>query len=465
VYTADGDLAKALDLQTEALSLREASGSPSGIAASLENIGTVLGRMGRFTGGRRNLERSLEMREEMGERKNAAASHLALAGLDRLVRHYADAEAHVQRALGVARELEARDLERAAYLELSRIRESRGDAVGALEAYRQWNALDEAIDSEARARYVAALQAEYEAEGSRREIARLTSEAALARAAAQRRGAFLVAGLLTGLVAFLLYRRRAFADLQQRLTREVEARTAELTRANDRLQELSLTDTLTGLRNRRYLFQSIESDLGVSRRAYHEALVTGRALDTADIVFYLLDMDDFKSVNDEHGHAAGDQVLIRVARILENAAGRASDVVVRWGGEEFLILSRQVDRAGAAVFAQRVRERISGAEFDVGDGVRVRRTCSVGFATFPLVPARPEEGTWEQVVGLADAAAYLAKRSGRDAWAGVSVEADHVPRGLTSDPDTLRAAVAAGTVRMVTSLDEEGRTLVWDGGG
>ncbi len=196
----------------------------------------------------------------------------------------------------------------------------------------------------------------------------------------------------------------------------------------------------------------------MSRRAYREARLTGGLPDASDVVFYLLDMDDFKSVNDDHGHAAGDQVLIQVGQILEDV-GRASDVVIRWGGEEFLILSRQVDRAGAAVFAQRVRERIAQAGFDLGDGLRIHRTCSVGFAAYPLIPGSPDEGSWEHVVGLADAAAYLAKRSGRDAWVGVSVNSAHLPEGLTADLEGLQEAVEAGTLRLTTSLEAEGRAV------
>jgi diguanylate cyclase (GGDEF)-like protein len=462
VYTQEDSLQKALDLQTEALAIRQELGNASGIAVSLENIGSILTSMGRYPEARRQLERSLVMREEMGELKNTASSLLNLAALERLLGRFEEAGANVDRALDIARQIEASDVERSAYLELSRLRERWGDPAGALEAFRRWDELDDSLSSEARGRYVAALEAEYQAERSRREIARLTSEASLARATAERRGAAIVVGFLLALVAFLLYRRRAATQLQRRLAWEVEARTAELTRANDRLQEISLTDTLTGLRNRRYLFESIEGDLAVSLRAHREALESGTAADASDVVFYVLDMDDFKSVNDEYGHAAGDQVLVQVARVLEDA-GRASDVVIRWGGEEFLILSRQVDRAGAAVFAQRVRERISRTEFGAGGGVPIRRTCSVGFAPYPLLPDRPEFGSWEQVVGLADAAAYLAKRSGRDAWVGISMESPELRPGRPMDMEVIQAAVEDGALRLTTSLDAEGRELCWNG--
>jgi len=78
-----------------------------------------------------------------------------------------------------------------------------------------------------------------------------------------------------------------------------------------------------------------------------------------------------------------------------------------------------------------------------------------------LVPRRPERGTWEQVVSLADSAAYLAKRSGRNAWVGLSAEGVNVPEWGGLDSDAIRSAVEAGTLRLTSSLDAAGRAIVW----
>ncbi len=318
------------------------------------------------------------------------------------------------------------------------------------------DAVDDSLFSVARQQRAPALDAAFQADQAQREIERLRAEAQLAASTAQRRTAQLVAAILLALVLILLYGRHVAKGLQRELETQVSARTAELSEANQRLSDLSLTDSLTGLRNRRYLFQTIESELAVSLRAYRDSRRTGDMPESSDLVFYLLDIDDFKSVNDEHGHAAGDRVLEQVARVLEQT-GRASDTVVRWGGEEFLILSRQVDRRGAAVFAQRVRDAVRDHVFVAEEGVTLRRTCSVGFAPFPFVTRDPRAVSWDQVVRLADQAAYLAKRSGRDAWVGVHANDATPPEAVRGDPATLELLVAEGVLDVISSMDAETR--------
>ena len=443
VYKGSGELTRALEARNEALSIREGLDSPSGLAFSEASIGDILVGRGRSGEARPHLMRALSTRRELGEPKNMASGLLGLARLERAEGDWASAEA-------------AADVERSAWLELSLARERRHDYRGAPEAFRSWNAVDDSLFGIARAQRVAVLNAEFQADHVHQEMERLRAEAELARSQAQRRSAQLVAAILLGLVILLLYGRHVAKRVQRELEAKVSARTAELSEANQRLQDLSLTDSLTGLRNRRYLFQTIESELAVSLRAYRDSGRTGDTPESSDIVFYLLDVDDFKSVNDEHGHAAGDRVLEQVARVLEET-GRASDVVVRWGGEEFLILSRQVDRAGAAVFAQRVRDAVREHVFVADEGVTLRRTCSVGFAPFPFVQRDPRAVSWDQVVRLADQAAYLAKRSGRDAWVGVHANDRTPPEAVRGDAATLELLVAEGVLDLVSSMDPETR--------
>lgn len=459
VYVALGDLPGALSKQEEALSLREELGSRPGVAFSEESIGNILMGMGRLSDAGVHLRRALAIREELGERKNTAASLVSLARLHRTAKEFDSAEANAQAAASLADSLNALDVQRAAFEELWHLREERGDYPGALEAFRRWNALDDSLFNANRAQRIAALDSEYRSEQQQREIERLRAETQLAVSTAQRRGALLLAVLLLGLVVALLYGRHVSKRLQGDLKQQVEERTQALQDANARLQDLSLTDLLTGLRNRRYLFQTVESDLAVALRAHRDAEREGVPVEGADVVFYLLDLDDFKSVNDDFGHAAGDRVLEQVARVLEQTC-RASDVVVRWGGEEFLILSRGVDRAGAAVFAQRVRDAIRDHVFVAGEGLTLRRTCSVGFAPYPFVPRDPRAVSWDQVVGMADQAAYIAKRSGRDAWVGIMATDDTPPELVRGDAATVAMMTTEGVLEVLTSLFREGRKLV-----
>jgi diguanylate cyclase (GGDEF)-like protein len=140
----------------------------------------------------------------------------------------------------------------------------------------------------------------------------------------------------------------------------------------------------------------------------------------ADLLFFLIDVDLFKQVNDDHGHAAGDTVLIamgeRLARVFRDA-----DHVVRWGGEEFLIIARHTTRRRAAELAERARAAVAAHEFELPDGKRHRLTCSIGYAAFPMQPRHPRAAGWSDAVALADFALYAVKRGGRDAWAGVDI--------------------------------------------
>jgi len=92
---------------------------------------------------------------------------------------------------------------------------------------------------------------------------------------------------------------------------------------------------------------------------------------------------------------------------------------VRWGGEEFLVVARETSRGRAAELAERARQAIAAQPFDLGGGVRLTLTCSVGFVAFPLCTELPRALDWRAAVDLADTALYQAKKNGRDAWAGL----------------------------------------------
>jgi diguanylate cyclase (GGDEF)-like protein len=149
---------------------------------------------------------------------------------------------------------------------------------------------------------------------------------------------------------------------QSELKRLVRERTAELEtlavalqRESAALEEASLTDPLTGLRNRRFLTQHIEADAALAVREYESHFHYGAKLrDEAGLIFFLFDIDEFKQVNDRYGHAAGDAVIRQMsARLI--AIFRDTDYLVRWGGEEFLVVARATPRSHAADLAERAR--------------------------------------------------------------------------------------------------------------
>lgn len=217
---------------------------------------------------------------------------------------------------------------------------------------------------------------------------------------------------------------RRYVTLEESRRRVLEAlvlkRTQELENANRALQDQTITDPLTGLRNRRFLqFQMPEEAAQAQRR--HRLLTISRAerLDlNIDLLFMMVDIDHFKEVNDLFGHAAGDRVLIQVADILLTCI-RDTDSAVRWGGEEFLVLARNSSRRESTILVERVRSAIALHPFDIGEGRTLHRTCSVGYTCFPFIPEEPASLDWERVVEIADQCLYAAKQGGRDAWVGV----------------------------------------------
>jgi diguanylate cyclase (GGDEF)-like protein len=166
------------------------------------------------------------------------------------------------------------------------------------------------------------------------------------------------------------------------------------------LEKESITDSLTGLYNRRYLDRRLEEEFSRSRR-YRTPLS-----------ILLVDIDHFKSVNDTHGHQAGDLVLSYLAKLTLNAV-RTSDIAARYGGEELLVIAPNTAESAAGALAERLRQHIENHELvltrDPGNRQIVRITVSVGVA---VVDGEMENA--QQLVQQADEALYRAKKEGRN---------------------------------------------------
>jgi diguanylate cyclase (GGDEF)-like protein len=163
-----------------------------------------------------------------------------------------------------------------------------------------------------------------------------------------------------------------------------------------RAEALSVTDDLTQLYNSRYLKQ-------VLRREVKRASRSGRPL---SLLF--IDLDGFKAVNDTHGHLTGSQTLVEAAAVIRRSA-RETDVVARFGGDEFSLILPDTGSEGAAAVADRVCERVDEHRFLAVEGLEIHLTVSVGVATLPDVAASAEE-----LVRAADLAMYRVKASGKN---------------------------------------------------
>jgi len=161
-------------------------------------------------------------------------------------------------------------------------------------------------------------------------------------------------------------------------------------------QYLAITDDLTGLYNHRFFKQKIREEITRARRFGSE------------LTLLMLDMDDFKKINDTCGHPAGDRVLKEVAAIIRNTV-RETDIPFRYGGEEFSVLLPQTGSQGAMEVAERLRQAIEAFSFPCSAGIVIQTTVSIGIATFPN-----DAANWSELVTIADSAMYRAKLEGKN---------------------------------------------------
>jgi diguanylate cyclase (GGDEF)-like protein len=395
------EFAAALDAARRSLAQARKIGDPKLDAASRANMGFSLLGLGRIAEGKRLTDEALAEYERTG----------ATADIADLVNEY------------------GRDLERI------------GDYEGALKLYHREQALKDEIAQETQMRALLEVQEKYEAEKRNREINLLNREnhlktAELANTVLEQRVWWSLAGLfaLSFIVVAVLYRKlRSTNDL--------------LAQKNTELAIQSTRDPLTGLYNRRYFqnFISAEDARGERRR---------RADDHTVRALLLIDIDHFKETNDRFGHALGDAVLIAVAGRLRSTL-RESDMIVRWGGEEFLVLATiYEDRVDD--LATRILHTIS-AEPIILDGKVIRTTASIGYVPVPLPPgeiALP----WDKAIGVVDMALYMAKVHGRNRAYGIRRLVRSDAEGVAAMERDLEYASKAGVVEMIIVYGPYGST-------
>lgn len=196
--------------------------------------------------------------------------------------------------------------------------------------------------------------------------------------------------------------------LFQEMETQIAARTLELNRLveetkrlKDHYASISMLDHLTGLHNRRYFYEKAEQVL-----AHHKRYQSPFCL-------LVMDIDHFKSINDRYGHAFGDEVLIKVAETLRQQV-RNTDVLVRFGGEEFVVIFTNTSNDNGYNFAERLRTAIKSLSWEFS-GQSVKITISIGLHyTQPELPADAAETDIDDIIHCADLALYSAKATGRD---------------------------------------------------
>jgi diguanylate cyclase (GGDEF)-like protein len=330
-----------------------------------------------------------DLRKERTLMHNAMLAQLALGRVDEAKAQLPHVLALWERDTGLG--------QRASTLrEIGDALEKAGDTAGAIEMFHKEDALQEQVRAANKKAAEAEMRRRFDQEAQQRRIELLARDNQLKTAELGNqtltRHLWMFAGVafvLMGVLALLAYLR------MRELNRKLVQHEALLRAHSER-------DALTGLANRRQFREVMR--LRGGERSFQGALL-------------MVDVDHFKDINDRHGHAAGDRVLVEVARRL-GAAVRGNDLVARWGGEEFLVFAPGVVGHELDQLAERLRAAMCDKPIVIDSGGPLEATVSIGYAAFPL-PASHVPVSWEQAVNLADLSLYTAKNNGRNCAVGI----------------------------------------------
>lgn len=475
-YYGAGQLERARQLSNEALAMASEVADWVGLGRAHNTAGIVLDGLGDHEGQRFHFEQAIACAGRAGSKRDEARYLANMADFYLKKGEHRTALLHAQRALPLARELRDPDSELVAlanigfahiamqhlplgkrfvaqaiaidegrgamagaastWLELGSYLEKAGDLRGAVAAYHKHRKLMAGVLRADEQKAILAMQEQYDAEQRNRSLALLQREQQIKAEQLRRRDLEQLLWAMAGGVSLLSF------GVIVALLRRVRQANRMLSASNQVLRQHGERDPLTGLSNRR-AFQA-----EMKRRAAH-----GRLRGT----FYLIDVDHFKQINDHHGHAVGDAVLVDVAQRLR-ATLRDDDLIVRWGGEEFLVLVQDLGSDHVDALAGRMLAALEDRPVEV-QSRRVAVTASIGFATFPIGPAALPV-SWERAVDLADTAMYLAKAHGRNRAYGVRLREAANDASLQAIAGALETAAQDGRVALTLLRTEDPRTPV-----
>jgi diguanylate cyclase (GGDEF)-like protein len=372
-----------------ALGLAREIGSRDSISVCLNNIGDVLRETGDVSGALSHYRESMKLFEEMNARPRLVVSHLNIGRLYARAGRWREAEVSLRKAFELAGEVGEGSLRKDAAEELAAFYEARGDYRAAYEYRKAFDELREQLFSRENFAKISSLEARIDSERKGRQIDVLRKQGEIRELQVKRQRLLIAssagAALLLLVIALLLWKRYL-----------LKARTGtELAAAFARVEELSRTDVLTGLANRRWAMERLGQEVLRSERTRRP------------IGLVLIDADDFKKVNDSGGHDAGDALLRGLAELLRSTV-RQLDLAARWGGEEFLVVLPETGSEGALVIAEKLRQAASELAVGVAGG-EVRFTITLGVAAF--TPGGPPIA---ECLRLADEALYRGKREGKN---------------------------------------------------
>ncbi|MBB4842554.1 diguanylate cyclase (GGDEF)-like protein [Paucibacter oligotrophus] len=397
------DRAEQVSVQTQEFARQ--TGSEKLLALALSNHSDLLLKRGRYAQAQQLAEEALPLALATKDKVAEAVARYNI-GLAKIAqKRVLEGRREVLAVIAEDERQEAAGEAAVGWLELGEYLERAGDLGGAVNAYhqhRRW--ADQALRADTR-KAMLETQASYDDERRAKELVLLGRNNSLK--AEQLRARDLQIKLWAAVGACVVLSSVLLGLAYQRILKT----NAALARSNEALRHQSERDPLTGLANRRFFQAAI-------KRQAEDGEFSG--------TLFLIDIDHFKRINDNFGHAAGDSVLVEVAKRLR-ATLREVDLVVRWGGEEFLILVAAHAPGEAKALAQRLLDQIASQPVLHGRET-IRVTASIGFACLPIQP-HGLLPSWERAIDLVDTAMYLAKAHGRNRAYGVeSIEARDEPQ-------------------------------------
>jgi diguanylate cyclase (GGDEF)-like protein len=346
--------------------------------------------------------------------------------------------AKVRQALTLMRTSGAMADEESTLTELGQMYEQAGLYREAVATIREQQKLSAKLFVKEREQTVAVLQEQFETVQKQKQIELLARENALkdteiSNQRLQKTVTLLgaIVTVMAGVFIFMLYRRVRKANQQ-------------LVEVNQQLEFHSVRDPLTGLYNRRSFLEMMK------RRP--TATAGERREDQIDFPdgLMILDIDHFKPINDTMGHAVGDAVLIEVARRLRHTV-RDSDMVMRWGGEEFLVYSPKANALHLKGLAERLLNVLGETPIVVGEHV-IPVTLTAGFLSLPFSGLSEMQCNWEKAMQIADLALYLGKVNGRNRAYGLTRLLVPFEQAMPVLERDLSGALKAGLVEMIEVL-------------
>ena len=197
------------------------------------------------------------------------------------------------------------------------------------------------------------------------------------------------------------------------------------------IEDLRLTDSVTGLWTRKHVFRLLETHCARALRTWvgWNAGGGGNAPENADVLIFIVGLDKLEEATVALGDSVVDAVLREFADVLR-ASSRSTDILARWGESEFMVVRSGAQRDSARGLAERLRESVGSHIFKPDDELELSTSCSIGFAGYPFLTHAPQALGWESVVDLARTALDVARRRGRDSWVGLLGDASTPSEGL-----------------------------------